>query len=244
MFTSGNAVKVAAANAKVLVLEIAAEEFGGSPQDLDARDGKVFVKSDPKRSLTFAQIGELSYYGKNRRPLIAVGAWDAPSTLFDPKMRKWSAPGMTAGYTFACQAAEVEVNPETGNVSVLNIATAHDVGRAVNPTLVEGQIEGAVQHGLGYALTENLRIEEGKTLVADFRDYFLRRALDMPPIHVSMVETNEPNGPYGAKGVGEPAMVPVAPAIGNAIYHAVGARVTELPITREKIVKALETHQR
>lgn len=244
MLTSGNAVKIAASKARAEVFEIAARELGVSPKDLDAKEGQVFVKSEPSRSLSFADIATVAYYGKIKRPLVGVGYYDAPSTLFDTNIRKWSPPGPTAAYTFGCQAVEVEVNPETGNVKVLKIVAAHDVGRAVNPTICEGQLEGAMQHGLGYALTENLRIEDGKTLVADFRDYFLRRAPDMPPIEIMLVESNEPNGPYGAKGVGEPALVPLSPAIANAIYNAVGARVKELPMTREKVLKAIEAHKK
>jgi putative selenate reductase molybdopterin-binding subunit len=240
MLIAGNAVKIAASNARQSVLEVGAKELGVSIGNLDAREGKIFVKSDPRKALTFADVGKLAYYQKTSA-LVGVGAWDAPSTLFDSKTRKWPPPGPTGGYTFGCQAVEVEVNPETGDVRVLKIVTAHDVGRAINPIIIEGQLEGAVQQGLGYALTEHLRIEEGKTLVADFRDYLLRRAPDMPPIETILVETNEPHGAYGLKGVGEPAMVPVAPAIANAIYHAVGARVKDLPITREKVLKALET---
>ncbi len=240
-FISGNAVKLAAANAKKQLLQVAASEFGVSPEELDAKDSQVFIKSDPKKVMTFEEVGIAAHYGKWKdHALVGVGTWDAPSTLFDHETRKWKPPGMAATYTFGCQAIEVEVNPETGAVKVLKIASAHDVGRAINPTLLEGQIEGAISQGLGYALSEDMRIEEGRTLVTDFRDYFLRRAPDMPPIESILVETNDPYGAYGLKGIGEPAMVPVAPAVANAVYNAVGVRISELPITREKVLNAME----
>jgi len=240
-FISGNAVKLAAANAKKQLLEVAANELGVAAEELDAKEGRVFVKSNPTRSLTFQEVGIAAYYGKwKEHSIVGVGTWDAPSTLFDHATRKWKPPGMAATYTFGCQAVEVEVNPETGAVKVLRVASAHDVGRAINPTLLEGQIEGAIHQGLGYALSEDMRIEEGRTLVTDFRDYFLRRAPDMPPIQPILVETNDPHGAYGLKGIGEPAMVPVAPAVANAVYHAIGVRISELPITREKVLKAME----
>ncbi|HKM76987.1 MAG TPA: xanthine dehydrogenase family protein molybdopterin-binding subunit [Candidatus Bathyarchaeia archaeon] len=242
LFISGNAVKAAADNAKNQILKIAAELLTVPAEELDSREGKIFVKSDPNKSLTFKEVAMHAYYGKwkERDMVVGVGSWDAPSTLFDPKIGKWKPPGMAATYTFGCQAVEVEVNPETGNVKVLKVVTAHDVGRVINPTLLEGQLEGAIHQGLGYALTEEIRVEDGKTLVTDFRDYFLRRASDMPPIETILVETNDPYGAYGLKGIGEPAMVPVAPAVANAIYHAIGARVTQLPITRERVIKSLE----
>jgi CO/xanthine dehydrogenase Mo-binding subunit len=245
MMTAGNAVKVTASNARRLVFEIAAQELGVSPEDLDAREGRVFVKSETRKSLSFADIARHAYYARDKLKgatgIVASGAWDAPSTLFDNKTGKWPPPGVSSTYLFGCQAVEVEVDPDTGKVKVLRIVAAHDVGRAINPTICEGQLEGAMQHGLGYALTEHLRIDEGKTLVSDFRDYFVRRAPDMPHIQIILVETNDPTGAYGAKGVGEPALVAVAPAIANAIYNAVGARLKELPMTREKVLKALET---
>jgi CO/xanthine dehydrogenase Mo-binding subunit len=134
----------------------------------------------------------------------------------------------------------VEVDTETGEVKVLKIAAAHDVGRALNPMAVEGQIEGGVSMGLGYGLNEEVVLEEGKMLNPNFADYALPTALDMPPIDPIIVETIDPEGPFGAKGMAEPANNPTAPAIANAVYDAVGVRITDLPITAEKVLKALK----
>ena len=142
-------------------------------------------------------------------------------------------------YAFACQVAEVEVDPRTGKVQVLKMTAAHDVGYPINLEQVEGQIEGGVVMGLGYALTEDLRMEEGRVLVDDFADYFVRRSQDVPEINPIIVTTDDAYGPFGAKGVGEAVMCPTAAAIANAIYDAVGVRIKELPITPAKVLKAL-----
>ena len=114
------------------------------------------------------------------------------------------------------------------------------MGKVITPTTAEGQIEGAALHGLGLALWEDMRIEKGVTLVKDFRDYFILRAPDMPPVKVIFVEKNDPNGPFGAKGIAEAALVPVAPAIANAVADAIKARVTSLPLTPEKVLNTLK----
>jgi xanthine dehydrogenase molybdenum-binding subunit len=122
---------------------------------------------------------------------------------------------------------------------VLKYFAAHDVGFAVNPANVRGQIEGGVAFGMGYALSEEVILEQGKVQNPNFRDYKLPTTLNMPPIESLIVEVPSRFGPYGAKGVGEPTTIPVAPAIANAIYDAVGVRIRDLPITPEKIFKAL-----
>ena len=135
---------------------------------------------------------------------------------------------------------EVEVDKETGKVKILKYIAAHDVGRAINPMLLEGQIYGAVAMGTGYALTERLILEKGEVMNPNFRDYKILTAKDIIPMEPVIIETVDEDGPYGAKGIGEPGLVPTAPAISNAIYDAVGVRIRDLPITPEKIRKALK----
>lgn len=142
-------------------------------------------------------------------------------------------------YVFATQIAEVEVDDETGEVDVLKVIAVHDCGTPINPMLVEGQIEGGISMGLGYALLEELVVENGKVENPNFVDYVLPTAMDMPEIEISLIENPDPLGPFGAKGIGEPATVPTAPAIINAIYDAVGVRIRELPVTPQKILNAL-----
>ena len=143
-------------------------------------------------------------------------------------------------YVYATQVAEVEVDPETGKVKVLSLVAAHDCGYPINLNTVEGQIEGGMQMGLGYGLSEDLRHEAGKVLVTDFADYMLWRAPDMPAIKPIVVTTDDQYGPFGAKGLGETVFVPTAPAIANAVYDAVGVRIKDLPITPGKVLKALK----
>lgn len=134
----------------------------------------------------------------------------------------------------------MEVDVETGKVNVLKIVAAHDTGKAINPMSAEGQIEGGVIQGVGFALMEKLHLKEGRVENNNFLDYKIPTSGDIPEIETILVETEDPAGPFGAKGIGEPGLVPTAPAIGNAIYDAIGVRFKELPITPEKILKALK----
>jgi len=155
-------------------------------------------------------------------------------------------PGPSPAYLFAAQVAEVEVDTETGQVKVLNFTCAHDVGRCINPAMVESQIDGALHQGIGYALTEGLMYDKmGRAVNATLGEYKMLSAADMPPLskHI-IVETIDPLGPYGAKGAGECALVPTAAAVANAIYDAVGVRITSLPITPEKILRALKEKEK
>ena len=137
---------------------------------------------------------------------------------------------------------ELEVDTETGEVKVLKVVFAHDIGKVINPSAAQGQVEGGFQQGMGYALMENILFdgETGACLTADFLDYKMPTAVEMPPIIDSIfIESNEPTGPFGAKSLSEPCASVPAPAIANAIFNAVGVRVRELPITPEKILAGL-----
>ncbi|RLF59939.1 MAG: xanthine dehydrogenase family protein molybdopterin-binding subunit, partial [Thermoplasmata archaeon] len=147
---------------------------------------------------------------------------------------------LSAAYIFGTQGAEVEVDLETGKVKVLNFVAAHDVGQVLSKQAIRGQIYGGVVQGLGYALTEEYRTNKGKNLNPNFLDYKILSAADIDfPIEIECVETHDIEGPFGAKGVGEPGLVPTAPAIANAVYDAIGVRIKSLPITPEKVLKAL-----
>ena len=152
--------------------------------------------------------------------------------------RPWQA------YVFGCQVAEVEVDTVTGEVQVLGIWAAHDVGRAVNPNGVEGQIEGGIVQAVGQALMEDYKLQDGHTSTSGFAKYILPTSLDVPRVTSIIIEDPDPLGPLGVKGIGEPAMVPTIPAIMNAIYDAVGVRITALPATPEKVLTAIREKQR
>jgi xanthine dehydrogenase molybdenum-binding subunit len=131
------------------------------------------------------------------------------------------------------------VDEETGKVKILNYVAAHDVGKAINPLLLEGQVYGGVMMGIGYALTEEVIVEKGENMNPNFRDYKILTAKDVIPIQAPVLETYDDDGPFGAKGIGEPGCVPTAPAVANAIYDAVGVRIRDLPITPEKVLAAI-----
>ena len=143
-------------------------------------------------------------------------------------------------YSFGVHAVEVEVDEETGHVRVVDFVAATDCGNLVNPALAESQVEGGVAQGIGYGLMEDLVCEEGQPLNPSFATYKIPTATEMPPIRSIWVETNDPRGPYGAKGLGEMGLVMTAPAVANAVYDAVGVRITDLPITPEKVLAALK----
>ena len=141
---------------------------------------------------------------------------------------------------FEAQIAEVEVNKETGEVKIIKMWDAHDVGKAINPSSVESQIEGALLMGIGYTFFEDSEMKDGRILNPNFANYRLPRSKGTPPMETILIETNDPQGPFGAKGMGEAALLPTAAAIANAIHDAVGVRIKELPITPSKILKALK----
>jgi xanthine dehydrogenase molybdenum-binding subunit len=147
---------------------------------------------------------------------------------------------LSMAYAYGTHGVEVEVDKETGQVKILRYIAAHDVGRSINPMLLEGQVYGGAAMGIGYALTERLILQNGKVMNPNFLDYKMLTAKDVPNIEPIVVETDDPFGPFGAKGVGEPGLVPTAPAIANAIYDAVGVRIKDLPITPEKVLAALK----
>jgi xanthine dehydrogenase molybdenum-binding subunit len=168
--------------------------------------------------------------------VIAEAFYDPPNEMLDREGKG----NLSCCYTFGTHGVEVEVDRETGQVKILNYVAAHDVGRAINPMLVQGQIYGATVMGVGYGLTEEIQVNHGRVMNPNLLDYKLLTAKDFIPIETVIIEPFEPTGPFGAKGIGEPACVPSAPAIVNAIYDAVGVRIKELPVTPEKILAALK----
>ena len=162
--------------------------------------------------------------------------------MLDPKTCRGN---MSATYIFGTQGAEVEVDLETGKVKVLRFAAAHDVGRVLSQQAIRGQIIGGIVQGLGYALCEEYKTDKGRNLNPNFLDYKIFTAPDIDfPIEIECIETVDKEGPFGAKGVGEPGLVATAPAIANAVYDAIGVRIRSLPITPEKILAALKEKNR
>jgi len=202
--------------------------------------GEVFEKGEAE------PLGDLrNLIGEMHRPhgqtVVGRGSYHTTGFPMDPETGQTHVVDF---FLFGTHVAEVEVDPDTGLVNVLNVWAAHDVGKAVNPINVEGQIEGGVQMGLGFGLTEEIVREKGKTLNPSFLDYKMFTAPDMPGIKSIIVEVPEPLGAFGARGIGEATTIPTAAAIANAVFNAVGVRVKELPITPERILAHLKEKEK
>ncbi len=241
-FVAGNAVKLAAQQAKLQLLERAAPLLDVKKDELDVAGGKIYVTSNPARFVTVAKAASKPRFDRASAfpmgvPVLASACYVDP--ISEPSDQATGYGNVSAAWVFGTQVAEVEVDVETGQVTVLQVVAAHDVGKAINPMAIEGQLEGSIAQGVGMALSEDVVWEEGRVLNQQLSDYKLATTLDVPKVTTILVETNDPYGPFGAKGVGEAGLVPTAPAIANAIYDAVGVRIRELPITPEKILTAL-----
>jgi 4-hydroxybenzoyl-CoA reductase alpha subunit len=236
-FMNGNAVLAAARDARRALGEAAAEMLEAAPEDIVVEGGKVWVNgSDEKHDLAEIVDHAVNAHGS---PISGTGKFidRLPEGYTIPTAFIKNIPC----FSFGTQAVEVEVDPETGKVKVLKVVAAHETGTTINQTMVEGQIEGSVAQGMGYALAEQLVRDDSGTILNDsFLDYKIANIGDMPEIVAIGVESLGTNGPYGAKGIGEPGLVPTAPAIANAIFDAVGVRFHELPITPDKVLEALE----
>jgi len=237
-FFSGNAVKMAVADAKRQLLEAAAEILNTTSDELEVRDGKIYVKNSPEKEVHISDVARHSYLSKGE-PIIGRSVYESDATLPDEK-GKYTPPGACPTYSFAACVAEVEIDAETGQVHVLQIVSAHDCGFAINPINVEGQIEGGIAQGLGHTFLEGLIYKEGKALNAAFLDHKIFTAKDMPKIKPLIIETIDPKGPFGAKGTAEVGTSAVPAAIANAIYNAIGIRFRDLPITPEDVLKSLK----
>lgn len=236
-YLGGNAVKAAALDAKARLLAFVAQSTGLQPGMLDLQEGKIVFPGPGGKLVPVEQYLQEYTYKDSGSSIVAQGSF-VPNVVYPDASRYGNISG---AYSYAAQVAEVEVDQETGRVQVLNVWAAHDVGRAINPALAAGQVEGGIAFGLGWALTEEVRHDaRGSLRNGNFVDYKLPTAEDMPEIQVSLVESNEKTGPYGAKSVGELTLIPTAPAIANAIYRATGVRIKELPITPEKILAGLK----
>lgn len=235
-FIAGNAALIAARDVKRQILETAEEMLEAPAEDLELRDGEVVVRGSPDRRVPFDKVVRARHFRPGGQVIVAEGWYDPPNEMVGPDGKG----NISAAYGFGAQAVEVEVDTETGRVRPLRVVSAHDVGRAINPMYVEGQIEGGAVMGLGYALTEQLTVKEGRVITETPFDYRLQTAMDAPPIETIIIETDDPAGPFGAKGVGEMGTNPTAAAVANAVYDAVGVRINSLPITPEKVLRALE----
>lgn len=234
-FVAGNAARLAAEKLRGRLLAMAAEELEAPVERLDAADGWIFVRDVPGRRVAYDRAARSGHLRERGQTLVAEAFYDPPTAMLDKDLRG----NVSATYGFAAQAVVVDVETATGAVRARRIVSAHDVGRALNPLAAEGQIHGGIHMGLGYALSERLVVEQGQVLTASFMDYAILRADDMPEIVVRLIESDETEGPFGAKGLGESGVIPVSAAVANAVRDAIGVRFTELPITAAVVHAAL-----
>jgi len=239
---AGNAARLAAMAAKNKIFEFVADKLEANVADLTARDRKIFVKGSPEKGMTMLEALKGYQYADLPMPIVGRGSWMAPAS--EPTTLFKQSGNFAPNYSFMTQAAEVEVDLQTGRVKLLKMVTAHDCGRPINPMLVEGQLEGSVVGGMGQALYEDVIVEKGQVLNPSFLDYGFPTFLEMPQIEAIEVETDDPIGPFGAKEAGEGTQLSPAPAIVNAIYDAIGVDFMDLPITTEKVLAALEAKGR
>ncbi|MBI2880402.1 MAG: xanthine dehydrogenase family protein molybdopterin-binding subunit [Candidatus Tectomicrobia bacterium] len=233
---AGNALRRAIGDARRQLLDAAAEKLEAAPQDLLLEGGRVFVKGASDRGIALGEACRAHIYRRGGGGIFASATYDSDTTLPDPETHYGN---ISAAYSFAAQAAEVEVDVETGSVRIVRLVAADDLGRALNPLTCEGQIQGAVVQGVGFSFFECSVIEKGVVVNGNLADYTLPKAAGLPEISSILVESMDPNGPYGAKGVSECSIVPTAAAIANAIEDAVGIRLTKLPIRPEDVLWAL-----
>ena len=270
-FTSGNAAIMAAQKAREKIFQLAAEHFMPrvhfnlkrqqkkdpdfelpdlnyericDPSEFDLKENIIFLKEEPNNTMLQLKLEEIlreAHYREQGTMIVAEAFYDPCNQMVDMSTCRGN---LSETYLFGTQGVEVEVDLETGKVRVVQFVAAHDVGQVINKQTIEGQIYGGVVMGLGYALSEDYKKERGRNINPNFLDYKVLSPADINfPIHVECIETNDEAGPFGAKGVGEPGLVPTAPAIANAVYDAIGVRIKDLPITPEKILAALKAKE-
>jgi CO/xanthine dehydrogenase Mo-binding subunit len=237
-FYTGMAVKKAAEDAKKQLLEMASRMAEIPQSDLAVENQCVVSTKQPQFSLPYRKVLEQAH--NREKPILGRG-WYGGKGDYPSLPHKAQGKEYVPGWKYAAQAVEVEIDEETGMIKLHRIASAHDVGTALNPMSVRGQITGGVVMGLGYALHERLQFEDGRVINPSFMDYKLPSAEQIPEIVSIPVEVPLPEGPYGAKGIGELAVVGIAPAIGNAIYDALKVRIKELPLFPERVLAAIES---
>jgi CO/xanthine dehydrogenase Mo-binding subunit len=236
LYMSGNATLMAAQEVRKTLLKKGGEMMGLDPGVLDLVDREVVDREGAVPSIPLTEV--VRACASDGLPLYHVALFKAPfRTLTQFKRIEGE---IFPDFTYGTHAVEIAVDEETGRVEILKLIICYDVGRAINRLSVEGQLEGGAIYGMGYGLTEEVIIDRGVIQTPSFSEYLLPTSMDVPEVQTIVLESGDGVGPFGAKGVGEPSVNSIAPAIANAIYDAVGVRILNLPITPEKIVRALK----
>ncbi len=238
-FIAGNSARLAAKKARLKLLGVAAAKIGVDPATLDIRQGQIVNDEDGEVIVSLAKVIRGIHFSKKNDVIVTHYYYEPPSHKQDREFKG----DVSAAYAFATQVAEVEVDMATGVVRVKKLTAVHDIGRIINQLGAEGQVQGGLSMGLGYALTEELVVEGGRVMNPSFREYKLVTSPEMPPLDISFVESMDPEGPYGAKGIGEAPAICTAPAVANAVRHATGGAFTALPLTPERVYMELHGEQ-
>jgi 4-hydroxybenzoyl-CoA reductase subunit alpha len=234
---AGQATQIAARNARQQLIAAVADEWKVSPDELDIREGFLFMKSNPQRRMDFERVAKVASYSKSGAVIMGTGYSGYGLEPLDFVSGTGNA---GTSFSFTAQATRAGVDLETGKVKVTDFTIAHDCGRPLHPISVESQNEGGAVQGMGQAIYEDFIMDRGKTLNPTFLDYKMPRSMDIPEIRVIDIITDDPNGPFGSKEASEGSHVSAPPSIVSAIHDATGVWFTELPVTPEKIVKALK----
>jgi CO/xanthine dehydrogenase Mo-binding subunit len=234
-FMAGNAAIAAARKLRAQIFALAAEVLEVPVERLTAAHSQIFVSDAPHKTLTFAEAAQRA---EARWGTLSASGSYTPPTLAG--RYKGHGVGPSPAYSYTATVVEVDVDPDTGWVTVEKVWIAHDIGKAINPYLATGQIEGSVYMALGEVLMEEQVFRRGMHKIPSLLEYKSPTCLEMPPVDTVLIESNDPEGPYGAKEAGQGPLLPVIPAVANAVYDAIGVRLDEIPITPEKVLKALD----
>ncbi len=236
MTIAGNSARRAAVKARRQILEAAAKQANVGLESLDLRGGHVVQADNGVAVVRLDRLLRAMHFAGDAAELVMATDYYEPPNEAEGDNHVGD---ISCAYAHAAYVAEVEVDTLTGRVTVEKITAVQDVGRVINQLGLEGQIEGGIAMGLGYGLSEDLKIEAGIVANPSFRDYKLFTAPEMPAIEIHFVENDEPEGPFGAKGIAELPAIVTAPAIANAVHNAIGVRFDDPPITPEKVARAL-----
>lgn len=230
-FNTGNAVKNACTDARDQLAKIAAEKLGVEASTLVFRDHRIYPEGEPDKAIPFKKVAYDTLHSREGRFVMGRGFYNSPLK------------SGTMAYSFGAQIAEVSVDPGTGIVTVEKVTAAHDVGRAINPRIVEGQIDGQIFSGMSQVLYEECLLEDGQVMNPSRLDYKMPRAYEMPEVDHIIVETIDPHGPFGAKEVGEGPIVCTMQAIANAVTNAIGEPIREMPLAPWRVLRAMKNNR-
>lgn len=237
LFNMGNAAKRAAIAVREELLRRAADLLEVAPEDLEVHDGKVTVRGVPDRGTSYADLMAWQMWASE--PVVGHGTFLADGVEHDATRLKGSLFPAFNAPSYHCHAAEVEVDPETGTTRVVDFVVAQDVGYAINPTGAEGQMQGGAVQGIGFALMEEIHLEDGRMLNPNLALYKIPTILDVPQVRTELVEFESANGPYGAKGVGEPPVILPPAAVASALRDAIGTPIRTTPFTPERVLRVI-----